>query len=228
MRGAALVGLVAAGTIAIVILIVRPSGIAPSEERSHTGPATRQAIATFDRFRVLKPATPARMASFPRRAQALLMDLAMRRTLPMGNGSPSVLGIVRLLDGTSVRLVGVGRTICTFTNSDASCDRASRAAAMQSFSAQAIGCRRYRIRILVPDGITRLSVDSGGDGSIEAVQPVTSNVMQLTLKPTNTLLTGTGKPDIRMQVRLPLRNYARTNPACTKALPPTTANIARK
>lgn len=194
---AALALLLVAGAV-VTILLSRSATPAPA------GPLT-------PRFAVLRPATSAAMDALSPEAKMRLHYMASNPRLP-GPGPVSKVGVVRRANGRDVTVAAIGGAICAFlAHGIGGCDDVRRVVAGQSFGAEPIRCRGYRVLGVVPDGISRIAVDSGDDGSVDVTLPVISNVYLGILEPAATVATGldtSGNP--RFKVEFPLDYYAST------------------
>ncbi len=129
-----------------------------------------------------------------------------------GSGSVSEVGVVRRPNGRDVTVAAIGDSICAFlAEGIGGCDDKQRVAAGQSFGAEPVRCKGFRVLGVVPDGVVSIAIDSGDDGTVDATLPVTSNVYLGTLQPFVTVATGFDASGHSLfSVELPLGYYAST------------------
>lgn len=187
--------------------------VATSSADSDAAPAAPSS----DRFSVLKSANPAEVQAVGAPSKAALRSVT-EYALP-GNSGPqpvSEIGVASMPGGKEMAVAKVGQSICVMHEADAGCDEAPNAAAGKLFGARPQDCGSYWVFGLVPDGIEKVQIDRGNDGTIDETLPVVDNVYEGVLKAESSTAIGIdGSGAQSFETGLPLDYYAETNGACS-------------
>ena len=158
------------------------------------------------------------MNAVPEASRQALRLFALSSVGPDSTGEPrdiAEVGVAHSPAGSEVTLAAIGDSLCVVRQRSISCNEGARAVAGELFGAAPDGCGGYHLLGAVPDGVTQLSVDRRGDGSLDTNLPVTSNVYEASLSAVDTVVTGVNSAgEAVFKVELPLEWYAATNDAC--------------
>lgn len=198
----------------VLLLFLGTAGAALALTATDATSAASEPRSTSPSLSVLQPATPNALAAISDEANNRLRFVMSHLDLraPESVAAVGVAGSGR----NETTVVAAGGVICAFlVHGIGGCDDRERVEAGQSIGAEPIGCDAYRVLGVVPDGVTKILVDSGSDGTIDTTVPVESNVYIAVLKPAYTTAVGVGPSgQTQFTVEVPLDYYASTNGAC--------------
>lgn len=167
-------------------------------------------------FSVLEPATAGRLQALPDETERTLHSISTTGIRGDGEAqSVTQLGVALTADGDEMTVAAVGDGLCVLRAADAACGESRDVFAGRLFGARPRGCGSYWVFGLVPDGVDRVLVDTGADGSVDSSLPVVGNVYEGTLVAAATVALGVdASGETLFRTDIPLDYYAATNGAC--------------